>query len=64
MQPYNTLENVIKLALKVEALNKYRSFNTVRSVDKEGFAMDSTFKNLSDVKTTPKCHASKPTLGA
>ena len=28
LQPYNTLQDVIKLALKVEALNTYRGFTT------------------------------------
>ena len=54
MQPYNTLQDVIKLALKVEALNKYRSSTTTRSVAKVGFAEDSTSRNLNDAKTTPK----------
>ena len=34
MQQYNTLQDVIKLSLKVEDLNKYRSSTTVRSVAK------------------------------
>ena len=54
MQSYNTLEDVIKLALKVNALYKYRSSTIVRSVVKEGFVVDSTTKNPSDAKTTPK----------
>ena len=54
MQPYNTLQDVIKLALKVEALNKYRSSTTTRSVAKEGFVEDSTSRNPNDAKTTPK----------
>ena len=45
---------MIRLILKVEALNKYRSSITVRSVAKEGFAMDSTSKIPSDAKTTLK----------
>ena len=52
MHPYNTLEVVIKLALKVEAINKYRNSSTVRSVAKEGLAVHATFKNPSDAKTT------------
>ena len=28
LQPYNTLQDVIKLALKVETLNKYGGFTT------------------------------------
>ena len=54
MQPYNTLEDVITFSLKVEALNKYRSSTTVKSVAKEGFVEDSTSKNPSDAKTTPQ----------
>ena len=45
---------MIKLALKVEALNKYRSSTIVKSVAKEGFAMESTSKNPTGAKTTPK----------
>ena len=54
MQPYNTLQDVIKLVLKVEALNKYRSSTTTRSVAKEGFVEDLTSRNSNDAKTTPK----------
>ena len=54
MQPYNTLQDVIKLVLKVEALNKYRSSTTTRSVAKEGFVEDLTSRNPNDAKTTPK----------
>ena len=45
---------MIKLALKVEALNKYRSFTTIRSVAKEGFAKDLISMNPSDYKVTQK----------
>ena len=54
MQPYNTLQDVIKLALKIEVLNKYRSSTTTMSVAKEGFAEDSTSRNPNNAKTTPK----------
>ena len=54
MQPYKNLEDMIKLALKVEALDKYRSSTTVRSVAKERFPEDSTSKNPNDTKTTSK----------
>ena len=54
MRPYNTLQDVIKLALKVEALNKFRSSTTSRSVAKEGFAKDLISRNPNDAKTTPK----------
>ena len=37
MQPYNTLEDVITLALKVEAQKKYENSTTTKSVAKEGF---------------------------
>ena len=54
MQPYNTFQDVIKLALKIEALNKYRSSTTIGSVAREGFAKDLTSMDPSDAKTTPK----------
>ena len=38
MQPNNTLHDVIKLSLKVEALNKYGSSITNKSVAKGRFA--------------------------
>ena len=54
MQPYSTLQDVIKLALKVETLNKYRSSTTTKSVAKEGIVEDSTSRNPNDAKTTHK----------
>ena len=53
LQPYNTLQCVMKLALKVEGLNKYRSLTTTRSATREEFTKDSTSMNLSHPKTTP-----------
>ena len=50
LQPYNTLQDVIKLALKVEALNKYGGFITNRV--KEGFIKNSTSRSPSGAKTT------------
>ena len=52
MQPYNTLHDVIKLALKVEALNKYGSSITSKSVAKERFAKGSTNSNTNGSKKT------------
>ena len=52
LQPYNTLQDVIKLALKVEALNKYGGFTTNRI--KEGFIKNSTSRGPSTAKTTLK----------
>ena len=52
LQPYNTLQDVIKLALKVEALNKYGGFTTNRI--KEGFIKNSTSRGPSSAKTTLK----------
>ena len=52
LQPYNTLLDVIKLALKVEALNKYGGFTTNRI--KEGFIKNSTSRGPSSAKTTLK----------
>ena len=48
MHPYNTLQDMTKLALKIKVLT------TTRSVAKEGFAEDSTSRNPTDAKTTPK----------
>ena len=59
MQPYNTLHDVIKLALKVEALNKYGSSITTKSVTKERFAEGSTSWNPNGGKP---CTAPKNTL--
>ena len=52
LQPYNTLQDVIKLALKVEALNKYGGFTTNRII--EGFIKNSTSRGPSSAKTTLK----------
>ena len=52
LQPYNTLQDVIKLALKVEALNKYGGFTTNRI--KEGFIKNSTSRGPSSAKNTLK----------
>ena len=54
MQPYNTLQDVIKFTLKVEALKKYKSSTITWSVGKEGFSEDSASRNPNDAKTTPK----------
>ena len=54
LQPYHTLQEVLKLALKVEVPNRYRSFTTTRSVAKEEFAKDSTAMSPSDTRTSPK----------
>ena len=50
MQPYNALHDVIKLALKVEALNKYESSITTKSVAKERFVKGSTSWNPNGSK--------------
>ena len=44
----------MKLALKVEALNKHRSSTISRSMAKEEFAKDPTSRIPSDSKTTLK----------
>ena len=51
MQPYNTLHDVIKLALKIEDLNKYGSSITTKSVAKERFAKGLTYWNNNGSKT-------------
>ena len=54
LQPYNTLQDVMKLALKVEALNKYGSSITTRSTTREEFIKSSTTRSPSGTKTTLK----------
>ena len=44
----------MKLALKVEALNKDESSVTTRSTTKEGFTKSSTARSPSSTKTTLK----------
>ena len=41
--PILTLQDVIKLAVNVETINKNRSSNATRSVAKKGFVKDLTF---------------------
>ena len=52
LQPYNTLQDVTKLVLKVEALKKYGGFTTNQV--KEGFIKNLTSRRLSGAKTTLK----------
>ena len=52
LQPCNTLQDVIKLALKDDALNKYGGFTITRV--KEGFIKNSTSRSPSGAKTTFK----------
>ena len=52
LQPYNTLQDVIKFALKVKSLNKYGGFTTNRI--KEGFIKNSTSRGPSSAKITLK----------
>ena len=54
LQPYITLQEVMKLALKVKTLNKYGSSITTRSTSKEGFIKSSTSRSHSGTKTTLK----------
>ena len=53
LQPYHSLQDVIKLPLKVGAQKVYGNSTTTKSEAKEGFAEDSTSKNPRDAKTTP-----------
>ena len=62
LQPYITLQEVMKLALKVEALNKYGSSITTRSTSKEGFIKSSTARSHSGTKTTLKPHVKSDVL--
>ena len=62
LQPYNTLQDVMKLTLKVEALNKYGSSITTRSTTKEGFIKNSTARSPSGTKTTLKSQVKSDVL--
>ena len=54
LQPYHSLQDMKKLALKVGAQKVYGNSTTTKSVAKEGFAENLTSKNPSDVKSIPK----------
>ena len=53
LQPYHRLQDVIKLALKVGAKNKYGNSTTTKSVANEGFVEGSNSWDPSGTKTTP-----------
>ena len=50
LQSYHTLHDVIKLALEIEALNKYGSSTTTKSMAKERFVEGSTSWNPNGTK--------------
>ena len=54
LQPYHSLQDMMKLALKVGAQKVYENSTTTKSMAKEGFVEDSTSKNPSDAKSIPK----------
>ena len=53
LQPYNTLQDVMKLALKVKAKNKYENSTTTKSVANEGFVSVLTLGILVVLKLPP-----------
>ena len=53
LQPYNSLQDVMKLALKVGTKKKYGNSTTTKSVANEGFVEGSNSWNPSGTKTTP-----------
>ena len=53
LQPYNSLQDVMKLALKVGTKKKYGNSTTTKSVANEGFVEGSCSWNPSGMKTTP-----------
>ena len=53
LQPYHSLQDVMKLALKVGAKNKYGNSTITKSVANEGFVEGSNSWNPSGTKTTP-----------
>ena len=53
LQPYNSLQDVMKLALKVGTKKKYGNSTKTKSVANEGFVEGSKSWNPSGTKTTP-----------
>ena len=53
LKPYHSLQDVMKLALKVGIKRKYGNSTTTKNVANEGFVEGSTSWNLSGTKTTP-----------
>ena len=53
LQSYHSLQDVMKLALKVWAKNKYGNSTTTKSVANDGFVEGYNSWNPSDTKTTP-----------
>ena len=53
LQPYHSLQDVMELALKVGAQNKYGNSITTKSVAKQGFNEGSTSWNPSGTKISP-----------
>ena len=53
LQPYNSLQDVMKLALKVGTKKKYGNSTTTKSVANEWFFEGSNSWNPSGTKTTP-----------
>ena len=53
LQPYHSLQDVMKLALKVRAKKRHENSTTTKSVANEGFVEVSNSWNLSGTKTTP-----------
>ena len=53
LQPYNSLQDVMKLALKVGTKKKYGNSTTTKSLANEGFVEGSNSWNPSGTKTTP-----------
>ena len=53
LKPYHSLEDVMKLPLKVEAKKNYGNCTTTKKVANEGFIKGSTSWNSSGTKTTP-----------
>ena len=53
LKPYNSLQDVMKLALKVGAKKNHGISTTTKNVANEGFVEGSTSWNPSGTKTTP-----------
>ena len=53
LQPYRTLQDVMKLALKAGAKKIYKNSTTTKSVAKKGYVKGSSSWNPSGTETTP-----------
>ena len=61
LQPYHSLQDVMKISLKVGTKKMYGN-STTKSVAKEGFVEGFTSWNPNGIKTTPHSSCNAPSL--